>query len=132
MVPHPNSVRKLQELFNLRKLIAYNILLEHKKLAECSANEINQTFNSLIDAGITKGYLKKHIAVLGLSNVNEKICLLKELPYTINDTVPLLLLNIKLLYRFVNQEKTQNRIRFFSELLKVKLIFDIPNNMYIF
>lgn len=121
LVPHSNTVQKLQELFNLKKITATNIILDHKKFTEVSANEIERNFNALISAGIKKDNLHKHVEVLTILEVDEKICLLKDLTYDLNNTVPLVMLDIKILSKFVIQEKTEDRLKFFAELFKVKI-----------
>lgn len=121
VIPHPYSVMKLQELFDLRQSVAYNILLSHNKFADVSVNEIDKTFNACISAGIKKDVLQRHIEVLTITEVDGKINLMKELHHDVNITVPLLLLDTKLLRRFVSQEQSEKRIHFLSKLFEVKI-----------
>lgn len=121
-LPHPKSVEALQELFSLKKSTAFNIILDHATFAEVSKNDIKETFNSCIKAGIEKHILHEQIQVLSMLQVEEKIQVLKELPHDINITVALLTLNFKLLKKFVEQEKNEKRIEYLSNIFLVNCL----------
>lgn len=122
-IPSPASLKKLQELFHLKKSTACNILRDHKKLAELTPTDIDKSFNLCSEAGINKEILEKNIEVLTTPKLDEKIKYLKKLPYSLNATVPFLSLSEGLLEKFVEQELYQKRIDFFAQLFEVIMVF---------
>lgn len=121
VIRHPYSVKKLQELFDIKKSVAANIVLENKKFSEVTVKEFVKVFKSCIDADIKQENLLKHVEVLTTSEVEEKLEILKKLPHELNNSFPLLAHSKKLLSNFVEQEKNEKRIPFFSKL------FDVPD-----
>lgn len=118
---HSYSVKKLKELFDIRESRASSIIQDHKKFAVVSANEIDNTYKTCIDAGITKGNLLNYVEVLATFSVSDKIELLKQLRYDLNATLPLLVLDEKLLKKFVIQEINEKRIKYFEKIFNVIL-----------
>lgn len=118
--PHSYTVKKLQELFNYKHSTASNIILDHKSFTKVTSNEIDKVFKSCIEAGVNKETIEKNVEVLTVSEVDEKIKYLTKLPYSLNITLPLLLINEKLLKKLVEQEISEKRIKFLSILFEVK------------
>lgn len=119
VISHPYSVKKLQDLFNIKKSVAVNIILENKNFSEVSVKEFVQVFKTCIDAGIKKEHLLQHVNILTTSEVEEKLEILKKLPHELNTTFPLLVHSKRLLNNFVKEEETEKRIKFLSKLFHV-------------
>lgn len=114
-----HTVKKLQELFDIRESTASNIIHDHQIFLGVTANEIDTTYRTCINAGITKENLQRYVEVLTISCISAKIELLKEIPYDLNTTMPLLVLPEKLLKTFVVQEISEKRIKYLAKLFNV-------------
>lgn len=118
-LPNPYSVKKLQEIFNIRESTASNIILDNKKFAAVSANEIAEAYRTCIDAGILKEHIQEHVEVLASFDIADKMKLLKTLPYDLNIIMPLLVVDEKILKKFVIQEMGEKRIKYLARLFDV-------------
>lgn len=119
VISKPYSVKKLQDLFDIKKSVAVNIILENKNFSEVSVKEFVNVFKTCTDAGIKKEHLLNHANILTTSEVEEKLEILRKLPHELNNTFPLLVHSKKLLNNFVKQEETEKRIPFLSKLFHV-------------
>lgn len=132
--PRSHTVKKLQELFNIRESTASNIIHDHKIFLTASVDEIDKTYRTCLDAGIAKKNLLCYVDVLTISYISDKIELLKKLPYDLNITVPLLVLDEKLLKTFVVQEISEKRIKHLGKLFNVILYSNcfVKNIIFLF
>lgn len=118
--PQSPAVEKIQELLKLKPSVAFNLISEYNEFAKMSTDEIVFNYNACIEAGVKKKCLMNNIKVLTAYEIDEKFEILKDLPFDLNEVLPLLLLNVKYLKKFVATNKTENKMEFLCNLFQVK------------
>lgn len=110
------SAKMLQDLLNLRPMAAKDIVSKYKKFHKIPKKIIEENYNFSLENGILHETLLKFPEVLAESDIPLKMSQLKEMPYDINITTPLLSLTYKFLEKYF---KETDRIALVSKLLEV-------------
>lgn len=119
------TVKNLEKLLSVKKIVALDIANRYKKLSLVNGKKMATNLTVCKDAGISKETLLKHPEILAQTNLEHKIELLKELPFSITTLAPLLNLETKHLKGFLESYTSERstygeggRIGYLSELLQ--------------
>ncbi|XP_018578179.1 transcription termination factor, mitochondrial [Anoplophora glabripennis] len=114
------SAKILEKLLGFKSIIAKDIVLKNKKFHKISVNTIVYNFTCSLENGILPVTLEQFPEVLAELDLPLKISELKELPYDVNITAPLLSLPYQRLKTYTNGEIETNRIALISEILLIE------------
>lgn len=116
----------LQKILNLTPTEAKMMVKENPRFKKCSPEQIENNYKLYHNEGITSDMLKHFPMILTLQDSKFRLELLKQLSVDVNNTAPILLTNINILKRMVNDAIAEqdtvpygNRITHLSKTLNV-------------
>lgn len=112
-----HSAQKLEELFDIRRYDALEIVSNNKKLCNVPDTHIQNNYNIFVNRNIKAKQLLQFPEALAAENVEQKLKDLKNLPFEIEKTFPLVALKTIQVLRVINEEKCNKRIEHISSLL---------------
>lgn len=113
-------VEKIAELFDLKRREALELVMKNEKyFINVPVYSIAENYSECINCGLTSEILLKYPRILTTSNNRYKLDLVRKLPYSLEVTAPLLILEFRPLKKFVAKELVEYNISAVAGLLEV-------------
>lgn len=116
---------KLEELFKLTKNDSYQISMKCKNLSQVTGKMMSDNYNLCKKEGITNSTLLNNLDIIADRHLKQKINLLKNLPFHLDQTATLLNLLLYSLHLFVRKQVEEcreipgGRISYFADVFEV-------------
>lgn len=120
---------RIEGFLKIKRIESINLVNKHKGLRKITEETLTNNFNTCTKYNIPSRSLLTYPEILAQKRLEEKIELLKKVPYPLSTTCCLLLLPDKLLENFALRYRaerflyTGGRIKYMSELMKVRLLY---------
>ncbi|CAH0557011.1 unnamed protein product [Brassicogethes aeneus] len=113
------AAKKLETLLDIRRLHALDIVSNNKKLASMDPVKLEKNYNAIIRENISNKDILKNPEILSESKLTltHKLNLLRQLPYEVGVTLPLLSISVNELVFLINDDITNSRIKVIGDLL---------------
>ncbi|KAF5273588.1 hypothetical protein FQR65_LT04586 [Abscondita terminalis] len=117
------AVARLEELFQIHHTKAIEIAMRFKKIHKVMNKVLSENYHVLKSYNIDDEIILEYLDLLAENNIEDKLKFLKQLPFKLNDTAPLLLLTYKDFIFLVKRELDgEARLSFFCNKFNIPVL----------